>query len=262
MNASELFDAHRLQEAIDVQTQEVKKSPGDPAKRAFLFNLLVFSGDLERARRQLDAVSYDDVQRDLAVQTYRHLLDAEEARRRLFREGLAPGHLGEQPEHVRLRLQAVNRLRENSPAEALEALTRAAECSPAVRGQLNGKPFELLRDADDLFGTVLEVMAHGQYMWLPLEQVIRLTMKPPKYRHDLIWVPARLQARNGLSGDVFLPALYPGSHEHPDDQVKLGAITDWKQTDGGPTLALGLRTFVVDEDAVSLLEWRELGVEA
>ena len=40
-----------------------------------------------------------------------------------------------------------------------------------MRGRLNGKPFETLRDADDLFGPVLEVLSQGAYFWLPLEQV-------------------------------------------------------------------------------------------
>jgi type VI secretion system protein ImpE len=57
---------------------------------------------------------------------------------------------------------------------------------------------------------------------------------------------------------VFLPAIYPGSHEHADDQVKLGRKTDWKETKDGPVLGMGLRTFLVGDDPVTLLEWREL----
>ena len=60
------------------------------------------------------------------------------------------------------------------------------------------------------------------------------------------------------AGNVFLPALYPGSHEHPDDQTKLGRTTDWKSSDTGPVLGVGARTFLVDDDALGLLEWREL----
>ena len=258
MNATELYRAGRLAEAVDAQIQAVKAAPADHAKRLFLFELLAFAGDLDRARRQIDAVNYGQMELDTAVLNYRKLLDAEQARRRVFREGIMPQFLVPPPEHVGPRLEAVNRLRANEPAEAAKLLEQANEAAPAVRGLLNGKPFDLLRDADDLFGPVLEVMAHGDYYWLPLEQVVSLTLNPPKFPRDLLWVPAKLAVKDGPAGDVFLPALYPGSYEHAENPVKLGRATDWKQAEGGPVLGAGLRMFLVGDDAQSLLEWREL----
>ena len=151
MNASDLYKDGRLREAIEAQVQEVKASPTDHAKRLFLFELLFFAGDLERARRQIEAIEYKDPDLDAAAAVYRKLLDAEQARRDLFARGVAPGFFGEPSEHLRLRLDAVNRLREGRPAEAAEALRRANEAIPPFTGRLNGKPFESLRDADDLF---------------------------------------------------------------------------------------------------------------
>jgi type VI secretion system protein ImpE len=258
VNPDELFKAGQLQAAIDAQVPEVKRDPADPNKRLFLFELLAFAGDLDRARRQIEAVQYADPELDSAVEVYRRALDVEALRRRLLRDGLAPQFLAEPPAHVRLRLEALNRLREQRPAEAGELLDKAVAAGPAVRGQLNGRPFASLRDADDLFASVLEVVAHGVYYWVPLEQIDTLSLKPPKYPRDLIWFPGRLQVRSGPAGDVLLPALYPGSHEHPDDQVKLGRLTDWKPSEEGPVLGAGLRTFLVNDDASSLLEWREL----
>ena len=89
MNASELFKSGKLQAALDAQIQEVKGNPGDPSRRLFLFELAAFSGDLDRARRQIEAVKYDEAERDTMVIHYRVLLDCEEKRRRLFRDGLA-----------------------------------------------------------------------------------------------------------------------------------------------------------------------------
>jgi type VI secretion system protein ImpE len=262
MNASDLFKAAKLPEAIDAQIAEVKANPGDQSKRLFLFEMLAFAGDLDRARRQIDAVNYGQMELDTAVLAYRKLLDAEQARRRLFSDGVSPQFLKEPPEHVRLRLEAVNRLREKRPAEARETLDKAAAATAALNGQLNDKPFTALRDCDDLFAGVLEVMAGGNYFWVPLEQVDTLAMNPPRFPRDLLWAPARLEIRDGPAGDVFLPALYPGSHEHPDHQVKLGGATDWKGAEGEPVLGVGLRTFLADDDAVTLLEWRQLQVSA
>lgn len=258
MNATELFKANKLAEAIDAQIAEVKANPADHAKRLFLFELLAFAGDLDRARRQIDAINYGEMERDSAVLSYRKLLDAEQTRRRLFSEGLKPGFLAEPPDHVKLRLDAVNRLRENRPAEAAELLAKAAEGTPTLKGVLNGKPFESLRDCDDLFSGVLEVMSQGNYYWLPFEQIDVLAMNPPKFPRDLLWVPGHLEVQDGPSGDVFLPALYHGSHEHADNQVKLGRMTDWKELENGPVVGLGLHMFLVGEDDVSLLEWRQL----
>lgn len=256
MNANELYKAGRLKAAVDAQIEEVKAHPIDQSKRLFLFELLLFTGDLERARRQLEAITYDEPDLNLAVQSYRQLLDAEQARRDLFALGLKPGFFGEPPEHLRLRLEAVNRLRENRLKEAAETLARANEAAPEVRGQLNGHAFESLRDADDLFAGVLEIMARGQYFWLGMEQVRLLTMTPPRFPRDLFFIPAHLELEEE-EGDVFLPALYPGSYDHADDQVRLGRATDWKELDGGAMLGIGLHTYLRDDEAISLLEWRE-----
>jgi type VI secretion system protein ImpE len=244
MNAGELYKAGRLGEAIEAQVQEVRASPLDHSKRLFLFELLAFSGDLDRARRQIDVIKYDDNDLERAVAGYRKLLDSEQARRDLFTRGVAPGFFGEPSEHLRLRLEAVNRLRENAPAEAAQLLVHAAEATPP------------LRDADDLFSGVLEVMAQGRYFWAGLEQVHMVAMNPPRFPRDLLFIPAHLELV-GEAGEVFLPALYPGSHEHADEQVKLGRMTDWKILDGDLALGLGLHTYLRDDEAISLLEWRE-----
>src|SRR5262249_32644657 len=154
------------------------------------------------------------------------VLEAEQLRRRLLGEGLSPKFLMDMPEHCRKRLQAVNCLREKRLAEAKELLERAnAEC-PSLKGELNGKTFTSLRDCDDLYAHVRGVMSKGSYSWVPLEQVSHLAMTPPRFPRDLLWVPAHLALREGPEGDVFLPALYPGSHEHADANVKLGRATD------------------------------------
>lgn len=254
--ADELYRAGRLREAIEDQVLAVKAAPIDHAKRLFLFELLLFAGDLDRARRQIDAVEFKDADLDAATSVYRKLLDAEQARRDVLARGTAPGFFGEPPEHLRLRVEAISRLREGRPAEASEALARANEAIPAFTGRLNDLPFQALRDADDLFAGVLEVMAHGRYFWVGLEQVRLVTMKAPRFPRDLLFIPAHLEL-DDEQGDIFLPALYPGSHDHTDDQVKLGRMTDWKELEGGAMLGVGLHTFLRDDDAIGLLEWRE-----
>jgi type VI secretion system protein ImpE len=256
MNAGELFHAGRLGEAIAAQLQEVKANPADQARRVFLFELLAFDGDLERARRQADAIRYDDTELDAAVATYRKLADAEGARRRVFEEGEEPRFFGEPPGHARLRLEAADLLRRGQSAEARAVLDRAAAASPDVHGRLNGRPFSSLTDCDDVLAGVLEVMAGGDYFWVPLEEVRSLRLGPPQYPRDLLWAPALLEREDAFFR-VFLPVLYPGTYRHPDERVKLGRITDWKPTDDEIMLGVGAHLFWMDDQEIALLEWRE-----
>ncbi len=255
MNAGELFKAGRLGEALEAQLGEVKAHPTDQGKRLFLFELLAFSGELDRAARQLDAIHYDETELEMAIQLYRKLIDSERARRQLFENGISPEFHGEPSKHLRLRLQAVNALRANQPTEALELLGQADEATPAFSGTLNGQPFEMLRDADDLFSGVLEVMVHGRYIWIGLEQLDTLDIEAPKFPRDLIYLPAMLGIGEQV-GPVFLPTLYPNSQQHEDEAVKLGRASDWNSIEDGPTLGLGPHTFLCDEDSFVLLEWR------
>lgn len=259
MNAGQMFKSGKLREAIDAQTQEVKAQPGDQNARLFLFELLAFAGDLERARRQLDALKYDDPELENTLQTYRHLLDAEQLRRNLFAEGLPPRFFGAPPATAQLRLEAVNRLRTGSPVEAADLVRQASAAEPDLQGSWNGQPFRSLRDWDDRFGPILEVMAHGIYFWVPLEQVQLLHMKAPRFPRDLLWIPATLELAEE-AGPVYLPTLYPGSYEQPDDRIRLGHLTDSQSLEGGLTLGLGQRTFYRDEDEVGILECRQLEI--
>ena len=259
MSASELFRAGQLGEAVAAQVQEVKSRPADQARRLFLFELLAFAGDLDRARKQIDVVQYSDPELDAATANYRSLLEAEGRRRRLFAEGVEPRFFVDPPEHVRLRLQAAAAARADT-AEAGRLLQRAEELTPPFTGQLNGQPFTALRDADDLLGPVLEVMAHGDYYWVSLEQVEAVAAPPPKFPRDLLWLPAQLVLRDGAFGQCISARAHAGSHEHPDDQVKLRRKTEWIGSEGGPVRGLGLRTFLVNDDAATVLEWRQLEI--
>jgi type VI secretion system protein ImpE len=196
-----------------------------------------------------------------AAAAYRQLLDAESARRAVYRDGQPPQFLSPPPDHVSLRVQAVQRLRENRPAEALELVAQAQALAPEIRGTFNGKKFDGLRDCDDLLGGVLEVMAKGCYYWAPWEQIESLACSAPSCPRDLLWLPAHLSVRDGPEGDVFLPALYSGSHEHDDDKMKLGRATDWKHAEGGPTLGIGQKLLLVGDMDVPVLEWRMLESE-
>ena len=96
MTAAELYKAGQLQNAIEAQVLEVKQNPTDHAKRLFLFELLTFAGDLDRARRQIDMIEYKDTHLDAATAIYKRLLESEQAGATCFpkawRQGSSASH--------------------------------------------------------------------------------------------------------------------------------------------------------------------------
>lgn len=258
MNASELFKAGNLTGAFEAQLAEVRAAPGDDRRRLFLFELAVFLGDLDRARRQIDMLTYDIPELQMAVGVYRLALDSEAARRRCLADGAEPQFFLPPVEPVKQRLDALQLIRTGRLQDAAKLLQDVNEAASSLRGEYNGQPFDVLRDADDLFGTVLEVFANGRYFWLPFEQIAGIAKNPPAHPRDLIWAPARLTLKDGTSGDVLLPVLYPKSHEHSDDAIKLGRATDWTSPADGLVRGVGAKTFLIGDDAAALLEWREI----
>ena len=118
MTAKELLDAGKLSAAIEQLNKEVKARPADGRLRIFLFELLCFAGDYQRADRQLEVIGHQSTSAEIGVQAYRQLMEAEKARQRLLSDGLQPNFLFPPPPYARLHLEAINRLRENRPTEA------------------------------------------------------------------------------------------------------------------------------------------------
>lgn len=258
MSTSDLYREGKLQAAIDSQIQAVKAKPADQALRLFLFELFAFNGDFERAQKQMDVLKFEEPELLAAAVNYRNCVASELTRRRVFKEGIAPGFLKDPPKHMTLRLEALQQLRSGDHAGARKTLDEAEAVTPHHKGVLNGKPFEVLRDCDDLFGPVLEVFAKGNYFWVPYEEIELLAANPPKFPRDLLWIPANLQVKSGPAGEVFLPAIYPGTTDQADEEVKLGRKNDWIQaSENAPVRGVGARMLLIDDDAVNLLDVRE-----
>ena len=264
MNPSELFEAGQLQAAIDSQIQEVRSRPADMAARLFLFELLLYIGDIDRARKQIDVLNYENPKAQAAVQMYKFALDAEQKRRRVLDGKETPKSLTAAPEHVMDRLEALKKYAAGDLAAGDQLLDQANAAMPSIKATVNGNVVEGLRDADDLFGTVLEVFGSGgAYCWVALEQVESITMNPPRTPRDVLLIPANITLRDGPSGDVVLPALYAGSYASRDDALRLGRATDWAGDESRPIRGIGGKLFLLGEAGTSpLLHWREVTIHA
>ena len=238
-----------LEAAISEAIAVVKANPTDAESRYRLFALLVFTGDLHRARGQLKALGVGDEQLEQAKAVYINLLAAEQERRAVHHHDADPLLPPDPPEHLSLRLAALKesggRESEKVPARIEEAIAS----QPELTGKINGEAFTALRDLDDVLGSVLEVFAGGRYVLLPWERIRKLEMDSPGHLLDLLWIPARLTDARGGESSVHIPALYEGSAAAEDPRGATGAVTEWYDQGEGIQRGRGQR----------LLAWQDAG---
>src|SRR5450755_2757126 len=145
--AADLLRAGKLADAVTAAQNAVRKAPTDLNARVLLAELLVFSGNLDRADVLLDAASTIDPSTAIVVAEFRQLIRADLARRQLFRDGRVPELLSDPTEVQRLQLAALVALRANDPAEAAKNAADAEAVRPRTPGFHNETAFDDLRDA-------------------------------------------------------------------------------------------------------------------
>jgi type VI secretion system protein ImpE len=233
MNATELFRAGKLKEAVQAVSAELRDHPDDAKRRTFLFELLCFAGDFDRAEKHLHLLSEGGPNKEMGALLYRGVLAAERARQETFLKREYPA----QPEQL-----------------------------PPFTGTLNGQPFESLEDADPRIGARIETFAAGTYLWIPLAHIASIEIAPPRRLRDLLWIPAMVRTGPGFKGtelgEVLIPALSPLSWRHADDEVRLGRATVWEESEEGEEIPFGQKLWAVDGEEIPLLEVRSVQIAA
>jgi type VI secretion system protein ImpE len=226
--ARQLFEAGKVREAQQELTAALRDHPTDVAARTFLFELLCFSGDYDRAEKQLSVLAQGGRDAEMGAILYYSALHAEKTRHKIF--------------------------------ENQEFSRDVAKTSPP--GALNGKPFESLRDADPDIGARLEVFAAGSCLWIPFEHIASIEIPPPARLRDTLWTPALVRTGPSFKGtelgEVLLPAIYPFSWKHPNEAVWLGRVTEWAADDEGTAYPSGQKILLADGEEVPFLEVRSL----
>lgn len=259
MNDAKLqLDAGNLAAAVESALRLVKTNPTDVSARTFLFELSCFAGDWDRAEKQLDVVGHQDANAMIGSMIYRQNFKAERDRDKLFSEGLKPQFMTAIPSYVDDLLAAANRIREGNSAEARGILDGVEENRPAFPCTVNGEGFSDFRDYNDLTMCVFEVIHKDSYLWLPFESVQKVEFFQPKTLRDLFWIQAKVDLTNGIGGEMFFPALYNGSWKSDDDQVRLGRMTDWRDTGEDLFIGEGTKLFWMDGRDKSILDLRTI----
>jgi type VI secretion system protein ImpE len=233
MDAQQLFKAGKLTAAISALNALLRDHPSDARSRTFLFELLCFAGDLNRAEKQLTILQEDGSNDSMfGALLYHAALLAERTRQEMFETNSFP------QQHLN------------------------ADVQPSLKGKLNGKEFQSLSDADPRIGEKLEIFAAGDYLWVSYGDIASIHMEPPKKLRDLLWAPAKVVAGPALRsreiGEVLVPVISPLSSKHPDDDIKLGRATEWCEDENGEEAPYGLKMLLVDGDEIPFLEIRDL----
>ncbi|WP_207480970.1 type VI secretion system accessory protein TagJ [Arenibaculum pallidiluteum] len=257
-DASALFRAGRLHDAVEVQTTLVRRHPGDVAARLLLAELLCFTGALERADALLDLIGHQDPSQALGLAPFRQALRGETARRQHHGEGRLPGFPVPPTPSMRHLLEAGVELRRGALPEAAAAASAAEAARPAARGSADGAAFDDFRDLDDLCGGTLEaITGAGEFVWIPVEAIRRIAFRPPRSLRDLCWRRAQVSLVDGEEGEVFLPVLYAG--ERPDDEaLAIGHRSDWRELAPGLVRGVGQRCFLAGEEVRPIMSLSEV----
>jgi len=233
MNARELLQAGKLDEAIQAVSAEVRDNPQDVKRRTFLFELLCFAGDFSRAEKHLDLAAQGNQSAEMGGLLYHAALHAERTRHDLFSKQEYP-----RPKHT----------------------TGLDEISITI----NGKNYHSLSDADPRIGSNLEVFAAGSYMWIPFGLLNSIEIAPPKRLRDLLWLPAKIRTSDKYEerelGEVLLPVLTPFASQHANANVRLGRATLWEETPEGETIPVGQKLLLADDDELPILEVRSVKI--
>src|SRR5580658_2669451 len=85
-----LYREGRLREAIKALGDELRSNPLDATRRTFLFELLLFAGEYDRAEKQLDMLAATEAKAAGGALMYRTAVHAERTRSEMFASGQTP----------------------------------------------------------------------------------------------------------------------------------------------------------------------------
>jgi type VI secretion system protein ImpE len=252
------LDAGDLSGAIAATLDIVRSKPTDQTARTLLFELSCFSGDWERAIKQLDVIGNQDVNAMIGAQIFKQNFSAEKDRISTFEEGMIPECLMPPPKYVEDLVVAATHLREGRGAEARKTLDSVEEERPAFACKVNGEEYGDFRDYNDFTSCIFEAIVKDSYTWIPFEQVSKVVFIKPKSLRDLYWTQVEMEMTNGTAGEMFIPSLYVNSHKSDDDEIRLGRVTDWRDAGDDVFVGEGTRLFAVGGASKPMPEIEEI----
>jgi type VI secretion system protein ImpE len=256
--AEELFAAGDLAGCLAQLQSEVRRQPADSKLRVFLSQLLMLTGDWDRALNQLTVAAELDAGALPMMHAYSAAIQCERLRAAVFAGQRSPLVFGEPLPWIAAFLQSLALDANGAAAQAAAARSQALEDAAPTRCTINGVSCDWIADADSRLGPILEVLLNGAYYWVPFERIQRIAIEPPADARDLVWAPAQLTWANGGEAMGLLPVRYPGSEASTDAAIRMSRKTEWRALAGDQYAGLGQRVLTSDAEELGLLEVREI----
>jgi len=248
------------QAALAHLQEQVRARPADPKLRIFLFQLLCVVGQWDRALNQLEVAKELDASALAMAQMCGDAVRCEGVRTRVFAGATSPMILGQPDQWLAYLIESLLVAGRGEAERSRELRARAFDEAPASAGNVDGRPFAWIADADSRLGPVLEAVINGRYYWVPFSRLTKIEIEPPEDLRDLVWMPARLQFDNGGESVALLPTRYAGSESSEDGAIVLARKTAWEELSPDVYRGLGQRMITTDADETPLMEIRAITI--
>lgn len=258
MQAEERLKDGDLSGALEALQAAVRADAGKASLRVFLFQLLCVLGDWKRAINQLKVSAEMDPGATPMAQTYREGIVCEVYREKVFAGEKDPLIFGEPQEWIALMLDALKLQAAGHVEKAAATRARAFDAAPEVSGEIDGKSFAWIADADMRLGPLLEAVVNGKYYWIPFSAISRLEFEEPADLRDAVWTPATLTTANGGELVALIPTRYAGTVESGDDAAKLARKTEWVDLGHDTYMGVGQRLLTTDQGDYPVMDIRKV----
>jgi len=238
--------------------ERVRSAPADPKLRIFLFQLLCVLGQWDRALNQLEVACGLDASALAMKQTYGDAVRCEAIRDEVFDGRKSPMIFGQPDQWLALLIESLLAAGHGEQERSRQLRATAFEEAPASSGEIDGRPFSWIADADSRIGPVLEAIINGRYYWVPFSRLLKVDIEAPEDLRDMVWMPAHLQFENGGESVALIPTRYPGSQASEDGLIRLARKTVWEEIAPDTHRGLGQRVLATDADDSPLMEVRAI----
>ncbi|WP_049631889.1 type VI secretion system accessory protein TagJ [Cellvibrio sp. pealriver] len=262
MQAATAHQIHSYGTPLNIQIQDlqslIRKNPGRCEYRIHIAQLLMVTGEWQKALQQLQTAAQLDKKAVAMAQTYRALIQAEIQREHVFQGKVEPQFFTT-PDDWQILLAEALIARSHQQIDASEKFQQQAYAdAPALTFSINENEVEWLADGDSRLGPVCEVFINGNYYWLPFNQIQQMNIDHPQDLRDLVWIPATITLTDFSRHFGFLPSRYVGSYQHDNDQLSLANLTQWQALSEHCWSGVGQKMLITDQIEYPLLSVRTI----
>ncbi len=252
-------------ESLAVQLErlqsDIKANASSAKHRIHLFQLLCVMGNWTRALSQLQLCAQLDALAIPMAQTYREAIRCELFRAEVFTGKRTPQIMGQPPSWIGSLIEALRHDADGKSVAASDLRKKAMDAAVTTHSKIDDVDCEWIMDGDARIGPVCEIIANGQYYWLPFESCSGILIEAPTDLRDKVWVPTELLLPNEGRVPALIPTRYPEttlSTALNADDLKQSRVTEWIEHGQDTWFGVGQRVWMSDVGEHSILDTRSI----